>query len=80
MSVPNPDLNLAYCSVCHKLFTLIDMAENARKRGLVYPNRPDRFVIECDTCKTVERISDPDLYFRTVAAIQRELEEDTPAN
>ncbi|MBA4187172.1 MAG: hypothetical protein C0467_04055 [Planctomycetaceae bacterium] len=75
----NPDQDLACCPVCRNVYTLIDMAEKARARGYQYPDRPDRFAIECATCKMIERFSDSDLYFRVVAAIQREMGGDKPA-
>ena len=67
---PEEIAKLAFCNECHQPLTLIDMRERAAERGQQYPDRADSYVIECDTCQTIERISDPDLYFRVVEAIK----------
>lgn len=67
---PQEIAKLAFCEVCRRPFTLIDMRERATARGQQYPDRADSYVIECDTCQTVERISDPELYTRVVEAIK----------
>ncbi|MBM3980169.1 MAG: hypothetical protein FJ304_07760 [Planctomycetes bacterium] len=61
---------LAFCDVCHQPLTLVDMREQAAARGHQYPDRADSYVVTCDACNCVHRISDPELYFRVVEAIK----------
>ncbi|QEG26390.1 hypothetical protein GobsT_11290 [Gemmata obscuriglobus] len=60
---------LGRCDECGAVKTLMDMAHRAAQRGHQY-SRPDSFVIVCEPCGYVERISDSALYYATVVAIR----------